>query len=84
MHMTVMDVSDIRWSALTEEDHDGDGDHGDGGGEMEHPPYDEETFKRAVTRGLDPGGDSLDPAMPRWRMSDQDLGDLIAYLKTLD
>ena len=79
MHMTVMDAPDIRWSALTEEDHDGDG-----GDEMEHPPYDEETIKRAVTQGLDPGGDPLDPAMPRWRMSEQDLGDLIAYLKTLD
>ncbi len=79
MHMTVMDAPDIRWSTLTAEEHDGDG-----GGEMEHPPYDEETIKRAVTRGLDPGGDPLDPAMPRWRMSEQDLDDLIAYLKTLD
>jgi hypothetical protein len=80
MHMTVMDAPNIRWSALAEAEHD---DHGDED-EMEHPPYDEETFKRAVTRGQDPGGDSLDPAMPRWRMSEPDLEDLIAYLKTLD
>jgi len=79
VHMTMMDAPDIRWSALAEAEHD---DHGDED-EMEHPPYDEETFKRAVTRGLDPGGDSLDPAMPRWRMSEQDVKDLIAYLKTL-
>ena len=80
MHMTAMDGPDIRWSALTEAEH---GDHGDEE-EMEHPPYDEETFERAVTRGLDPGGDALDPAMPRWRTSEQDLDDLIAYLKTLE
>jgi cytochrome c553 len=80
MHMTAMDAPDIRWSALTEAEH---GDHGDED-EMEHPPYDEETFKRAVTQLLDPGGNSLEPAMPRWRMSDQDLDDLIAYLKRLD
>jgi cytochrome c oxidase subunit 2 len=81
MHMTAMDAPDIRWSTLTEAEH---GDHGDEEDEMEHPPYDEETFKQAVTQGLEPGGDSLEPAMPRWRMSEQDLDDLIAYLKTLD
>ena len=80
MHMAVMDAPDIRWSTLTEAEH---GDHGDED-EMEHPPYDEETFKRAVTQLLDPGGNSLEPAMPRWRMSDQDLDGLMAYLKTLD
>jgi hypothetical protein len=82
MHMTVMDAPDIRWSALAEAEH---GDHGDDGDEeeIEHPPYDEETFRRAVTRGLDPGGDSLDAAMPRWRMSEQDLEDLVVYFKTL-
>jgi cytochrome c553 len=80
MHMTMMDAPDIRWSTLTEAEH---GDHSDKE-EIEHPPYDEETFKRAVTQLLDPGGNPLDPAMPRWRMSDQDLDDLMAYLKTLD
>jgi len=78
MHMTVMDAPDIRWSTLTE------AEHGAEEGEMEHPPFDEETFKRAVTQGLDPGGGPLDLDMPRWRMSDQDLDDLIAYLQTLD
>ena len=77
MHMTAMDAPDIRWSALTEAEH---GDHGE---EVEHPPYDEETFKRAVTQGLDPDGNPLDAAMPRWRMSDQDLDDLIDYLESL-
>lgn len=80
MHMTVMDAPDIRWSTLSQAEH---GEHGDEG-EMDHPPYDEAAFKQAVTQGLNPGGARLDPAMPRWRMSEQDLQDLIAYLKTLD
>lgn len=80
MHMTVMDAPDIRWSTLTEAEHDAHGEEG----EMEHPPYDEETFKQAVSQGLDPGGDSLESAMPRWRMTEQDLDDLMAYLRTLD
>lgn len=77
MHMTTMNAPDIRWSALTE------AEHGEEGG-MGHPPYDEATFKRAVTQGLDPGGNPLDSDMPRWRMSEQDLDELIAYLQTLD
>jgi len=83
MHMTTMDAPDIRWSILAETEHDDDGHHGDEN-DMEHPPYDEESFERAVTQGLDPGQNPLDPAMPRWQMSAQDLADLIAYLKTLD
>lgn len=80
MHMTVMDAPDIRWATLSQAEH---GEHDDEG-EMDHPPYDETAFKQAVTQGLDPGGNQLDPAMPRWGMSEQDLQDLIAYLKTLD
>ena len=80
MHMSAMDAPDIRWSTLTEAEH---GDH-DEKEEMEHPPYDEDTFKQAVTEGLHPGGERLDSDMPRWRMSDRDLDDLISYLKTLD
>ena len=70
--MTEIDAPDIRWSTLTQP------------GQMDHPPYTEETFERAVTQGLDPGGSPLDPTMPRWQMSEQDLADLITFLKTLD
>ena len=82
MGMTQMDAPDIRWAALTEEEHGADGDHNEGGG-MDHPPYDEATFKQAVTQGVDPAGDPLDSDMPRWRMSDQDIQDLIAFLKSM-
>ncbi len=84
VHMAVINAPDIRWATLSESEHGEQGNHGQGeDGEMDHPPFTEETFKRAVTQGLDPGGNPLDPAMPRWNMSDQDLGDLIAFLKTL-
>lgn len=48
-----------------------------------HPPYDEKLMKRALTMGFDPAGNTLHVAMPRYRMSRQDMDDLIAYLKTL-
>jgi cytochrome c oxidase subunit 2 len=82
--MTAIDAPDIRWSTLTESEHGEQSTQGQGEeGEMDHPPYTAETFKRAVTQGLDPGGNPLEPAMPRWNMSDQDLNDLIVFLKTL-
>lgn len=46
-----------------------------------HPPYDEKSVKRAITLGLDPAGNALNPTMPRYRMSLADMADLIAYLK---
>ena len=76
-----VDAPDIRWSTLTEAEHD---EHGGDEPEMDHPPYNAATFKRAVTQGLDPGGNPLDPVMPRWQMSDRDLNDLIGFLKTLN
>jgi hypothetical protein len=39
-------------------------------------------LRRAITDGVDPAGERLDPAMPRWSMSGEDMADLIAYLKT--
>jgi cytochrome c oxidase subunit 2 len=66
---------DIRYSHLTEEEHE-EGE--------EHPPYTDELIKRAITLGLNPAGEPLDPTMPRWRMSDRDLNDLIEFLKMLN
>jgi ABC-type branched-subunit amino acid transport system substrate-binding protein len=48
-----------------------------------HPPYDEKLLKRAVAMGFDPAGNELNAAMPRYRMSAQDMADLTAYLRTL-
>ena len=45
--------------------------------------FDAELFKLAVTKGEDPNGTELNTNMPRWTISDDDLADLITYLKSL-
>jgi mono/diheme cytochrome c family protein len=45
--------------------------------------YDAQKFKLAVTEGKDSDGSQFNSDMPRWNMSDEDLADLITYLKTL-
>lgn len=67
----------LNWEALTK------GDpitHPDG---RKHPPYTEALLKRAITMGVDPAGNQLSKVMPRYRMSAEDLEDLILYLKRL-
>jgi cytochrome c oxidase subunit 2 len=70
--MQSFDVPNITWPALTGPDPD-----------MQHPPYTEETLKRAITQGIDPGGSPLEYPMPSWQMSAGDLNDLVSYIKTL-
>jgi ABC-type branched-subunit amino acid transport system substrate-binding protein len=48
-----------------------------------HPAYDEASFARALREGIDPAGNRLDGAMPRYTMSNQELDALVAYLKRL-
>jgi ABC-type branched-subunit amino acid transport system substrate-binding protein len=50
-------------------------------GGRSHPPYTEGSLARAITEGVDPAGNPLQMAMPRYRMSPADLSDLIAYLQ---
>lgn len=66
---------DITYKALIIE-----GGHGE---EEGHPPYTDETIKISIRDGINPGGELLDPTMPRWQMSDRDLDDLLEYLKIL-
>lgn len=48
------------------------------------PAYNEESVKAAIVAGIDAGGNTLDPEMPRWTgLTAKDLEDLIAYLKRL-
>lgn len=49
-----------------------------------HGPFAESSFIRAVTGGVDPSGNNLLAAMPRYRMSAEDMADLIAYLKRIE
>jgi ABC-type branched-subunit amino acid transport system substrate-binding protein len=70
--------SDIRWSRLTRS-YGGQAPSG-----RRFPAYDEATLARAITEGVDPAGNRLDPAMPRFRLAEDDLAALVAYLKRLE
>lgn len=45
-----------------------------------HSAYTRESLAKAITRGVRPDGSEIDPRMPRWAMSREDLSDLVAYL----
>ncbi len=45
--------------------------------------YTDEKIERAITKGEDASGQSFSSTMPRWDLSDQQLTDLITYIKTL-
>lgn len=55
----------------------------DPGDEEEHPPFTEKTIKQAITLGLEPNGEELDNMMPRWSMTNEELDEIIEYLKVL-
>lgn len=48
-----------------------------------HGPFDERTFARALTEGLDPAGNRMDAAMPRYSLSASEIAALVTYLKGL-
>ncbi|WP_281557556.1 ABC transporter substrate-binding protein [Thalassomonas sp. RHCl1] len=68
---------DIRWSSLTRP-------YGinrkDG---STSPAYDKRTIKKAISLGLGSGGQVLNPVMPRYQLSHQDMDDLLAFLTDL-
>ncbi len=49
-----------------------------------HGPFDETSFKRSVTGGVDPAGNTMLVAMPRYRISSEELSNVIAYLKRIE
>ena len=57
--------------------------HNDEGG-RKHSAFSEASFTRTLTGGLDPAGNKLAVAMPTYRMPQQDMADLIAYLKVIE
>jgi hypothetical protein len=69
--------SDVTWGALTSPD----GVTHESG--RAHPPYTEDSLKRAIAAGTDPAGNTLQVVMPRYRMSPEDMNELVAYLKGL-
>src|SRR6185436_11677648 len=68
----------LTWSYLTK--HYG---HTDEGG-RKHGAFSETSFGRMLTAGLDPAGNKLAVAMPTYRMSQEDMANLIAYLKRVE
>jgi ABC-type branched-subunit amino acid transport system substrate-binding protein len=48
-----------------------------------HPPYTADAILRAVTAGVDPAGNALHLAMPRYALDGTAQHDLVAYLKRL-
>lgn len=68
---------DITWGNLTQRD----GHHHV---QRVHPTFDEAAVALAVRRGVDPAGNTLHATMPRYEMSEEDMADLIAYLKCIE
>ncbi len=82
MQMQVMDAPSIRWAELANE----------GGEEHETDELDEhahevqygfEQFRRAVVEGDHPNGEALSRDMPRWKMGESDVRDLMDYLMSI-
>lgn len=80
MHMQVMDAPDIRYASLASEVEHGSSEAGMDHGEGE---YDLDIFRQAVVEGKHPNGEALSTAMPRWKMSAEDLAAIFDYLKSL-
>jgi len=72
-----IDPSNITWEALTKPY---GVTHASG---RKHPAYTPRALELAITRGVDPAGNKLLNAMPRYQMSKEDLADLVLYLKRL-
>lgn len=71
-------AGNMSWSHLTKPY-----GHTDEGG-RKHPAFSEPSFVRAMTSGLDPAGNKLTVAMPVYRMPQDDMANLISYLKRIE
>ena len=70
-------AGNLTWSYLTKP-------YGHNEGGRNHPAFSEASFTRMLTAGLDPAGNRLSVAMPTYGMTQQDMADLIAYLKRIE
>jgi ABC-type branched-subunit amino acid transport system substrate-binding protein len=71
-------AGNLTWSYLTKPY-----GHNDEGG-RKHGAFSEASFTRMITSGLDPAGNKVAVAMPTYRMPQEDMADLIAYLKRIE
>lgn len=74
MMMWEFEAPDIRYSTLTE-DRSEDG--------TTTPGWSAADIARAIREGVEPDGSRLRSPMQRWQMTDEEVGDVIAYLKEL-
>jgi ABC-type branched-subunit amino acid transport system substrate-binding protein/mono/diheme cytochrome c family protein len=51
--------------------------------ERKHAAFTEDSLKECILFGYDPAGHQIDPSMPLYSMSEEDLDDLVAYMKRL-
>lgn len=72
-----MKPSNITWTELTKPY------GGRGEDRREHAAYDLRSLRKAISLGTDSSGNQLLATMPRYRMSHEDMTDLVAYLQTL-
>ncbi|MEE9413351.1 MAG: c-type cytochrome [Methylococcales bacterium] len=47
------------------------------------PAYTDKSLAKTIEKGIDPAGTQLDQLMPKYQLPDEDMANLIAYLKTL-
>jgi ABC-type branched-subunit amino acid transport system substrate-binding protein len=69
--------SNITWDVLTRPF------RSDGPEPRQRPAYNLSSLRRAITAAVDPAGNHLSVAMPRYRVSPRDLNNLVEYLKVL-
>jgi ABC-type branched-subunit amino acid transport system substrate-binding protein len=48
-----------------------------------HGPFDGASLIEAIRRGIDPAGNDFEVTMPKYIMADEDMADLVAYLKVI-
>lgn len=65
--------ADVRWPALSQPRL----------GQKLRPRYDDALLRRAIVHGIDAADRPLSTVMPRYRMHDDDLADLLAWLRRL-
>jgi ABC-type branched-subunit amino acid transport system substrate-binding protein len=66
----------IDWDTLTDPD-------GHQHPNRTHDPFDEASLVEAIARGVDPAGNDFEVTMPKYIMADEDMADLVAYLKVI-
>jgi cytochrome c oxidase subunit II len=75
MMFGVLDIPDIRYADLSSaRSEDG----------TTVAAWTDADIARAIREGVEPNGESLKAPMPRWDMTDEQLAEMIAYLKELD